>query len=260
MLKSIWVSRNLVSELVRRDLKIRYLGSLLGGVWSILNPLLQLTVYTVVFSVFLGQHFRQGSSSGQFALFLFAALLPWLSFQETLNRSSRTFIDHSQLIKKTRFSLPTLPLSLTISTFLHQCVGTLLLFVVLIFTGEIDFSTVWIWPLVGFLQMILVFGLALMLACATVLIRDISQALGVVLLVLFWMTPIVYSRDRAGELDWILGLNPLTHLIELHRFALFGQPVPSSEGLLYLLLVSFSALVLGAIVHFLTRKLIVDLV
>ena len=135
-MRSLWESRYLVRELVRRDVKSRYRGSLLGGAWSILNPLLQLTVYTLVFSGFLGQSFDQSSSSGRFALFLFAALLPWLTFQESLNRSARTFLDHSPLIKKARFPLPTLPLGIVTSAFLHQCVGTLLLIAVLTFKQE----------------------------------------------------------------------------------------------------------------------------
>ncbi len=260
MLRSLWLSRHLVGELVRRDFKNRYRGSLLGGAWSILNPLLQLTVYTLVFSVFLGQRFGENSSSGKFALFLFAALLPWLSFQESLNRSARTFIDHNQLIKKTRFPLPALPLTVTASAFLQQCVGTLLLLTVLIATGEGHPTTLWIWPLAGFLQVVLAFGLSLVLACSTVLIRDVAQVLGAALLVLFWTTPIVYPQERAGKLAWVLDLNPLTHLVGLHRYVLFGQPVPSAGGLLYLAVVALAVAGLGAAVHSRTRRLIVDLV
>ena len=241
-------------------MKSRYRGSLLGGVWSILNPLLQLTVYTLVFSGFLRQSFDQSESSGRFALFLFAALLPWLAFQESLHRSARSFLDHSQLINKARFPLPALPLGIMTSAFLHQCVGTLLFIAVLAFKQEVNLLTLWIWPFAGLLQLTLVFGLSLILACVTVLVRDVAQALGAVFLILFWTTPIVYPQSRAGDLAWILDLNPLTHLVGLHRYVFFGQPSPSPGGLLYLIVVALGGCLLGAAVHSRTRQLIVDLV
>ncbi len=245
---------------MRRDVKSRYRGSLLGGAWSILNPLLQLTVYTLVFSGFLGQSFDESASSGRFALFLFAALLPWLAFQESLNRSARSFLDHGQLITRARFPLPALPLGIITSAFVHQCVGTLLFVAVLTFKQELSLVTLCIWPLAGLLQLTLAFGLSLILACATVLVRDVAQALGAVFLILFWTTPIVYPHSRAGSLAWILDLNPLTHLIALHRYVFFGQAAPSPAGLLYLIVVALGACLLGAVVHSRTRKLIVDLV
>ena len=260
MLTNLWESRYLVRELVRRDVKSRYRGSLLGGAWSILNPLLQLTVYTLVFSSFLGQSFDRSASSGRFALFLFAALLPWLAFQESLNRSARAFLDHSPVIKKTRFPLPALPLGIMTSAFLHQCVGTLLLITVLTFKQQVNPLTLWIWPLAALLQLGLVFGLSLILACVTVLVRDVAQALGAFFLILFWTTPIVYPQSRAGDLAWILDLNPLTHLVGLHRYVFFGQPSPSTGGLLYLIFVALGGCVLGAVVHARMRTLIVDLV
>ena len=260
MVTNLWKHRYLVRELVRRDVKSRYRGSLLGGVWSILNPLLQLTVYTLVFSGFLHQSFDQSASSGRFALFLFAALLPWLAFQESLHRSARSFLDHSQLINKARFPLPALPLGIMTSAFLHQCVGTLLFIAVLAFKQEVNLLTLWIWPFAGLLQLTLVFGLSLILACVTVLVRDVAQALGAVFLILFWTTPIVYPQSRAGDLAWILDLNPLTHLVGLHRYVFFGQPSPSPGGLLYLIVVALGGCLLGAAVHSRTRKLIVDLV
>ena len=121
--------------------------------------------------------------------FLFAALLPWLAFQESLNRSVRSFLDHSQLIKKARFPLPALPLGIMTSAFLHQCVGTLLFVAVLTFKQEVNPLTLWIWPLAGVLQLTLVFGLSLILACLTVLVRDVAQALGAVFLILFLDDP-----------------------------------------------------------------------
>ena len=260
MLTNLWKSRYLVRELVRRDVKSRYRGSLLGGAWSILNPLLQLTVYTLVFSGFLGQRFDENESSGRFALFLFTALLPWLAFQESLNRSARAFLDHSQVIKKTRFPLPAVPLGIVTAAFLHQCVGTLLLLAVLAFKQEVRLMTLWIWPLAGLLQLTLAFGLSLILACVTVLVRDVAQALGAVFLILFWTTPIVYPQSRAGDLAWLLDLNPLTHLVGLYRYVFFGPPSPSAGGLLYLIAVALGGCFLGSAIHSRTRKLIVDLV
>ena len=103
MLTTLLNNKYLVRELVARDIRSRYVGSVVGVFWSILNPLIQLGLYTVIFSVILKGKIGDDGSTGRFAESLFCALLPWMALQEGVTRSSRTFIENSPLIKKVRF-------------------------------------------------------------------------------------------------------------------------------------------------------------
>ena len=125
MLQTLILNRYLWKELVWRDLKSRYLGSVLGFFWSVLNPLLQLGLYSLVFGSYLRVRFQPDGDTGSFAIALFAALLPWLAFQESIVRSADILISHANLIKKVRFPLAVLPLSMVSSAIVHQLIGTL---------------------------------------------------------------------------------------------------------------------------------------
>lgn len=251
----------LLTQLVARDFRLRYVGSLAGVFWSVLNPLLQLLLYTVVFSVVLGARLGESRDPGQFALYLFAALLPWISLQEGTLRSATSFIEHSTLIQRVRFPLYLLPLSLVCSSLLHQILGIAVFFIILLSAGIFGgFNLVLIVPLLAF-QFLLMAGMAMGAASTTVYIRDLTQVLGVLLMLIFWLTPIVYAQSAAPEhLQWVFDLNPLTHMMEGYRFALLGTPRPSLPGLLFWALFSLSIFWIGVLLLRRTRKEIVDLV
>ena len=254
-------NRFLLRELVTRDVQTRYIGSIVGFFWSILNPLVQLALYTVIFAGVLEQRFGEDGSTGTFALYLFCALLPWMSIQEAVTRSSRTFIENSNLIKKVHFPLPVLPCSLTISAFIHQCIGTAVLLLVLVFNQALSYETCFLLLFLFALQLILMYGLSLAAACLNVFFRDIAQLLGVLFMIFFWMTPIVYPKTKApGLFRWILELNPLTHMVEAYRFVLLGSPRPSIPGVFYWVACCFLALCAGHVILRRTRKELVDLV
>ena len=260
MLSSLLRHRHLIRELVSRDIRSRYVGSVAGLFWSILNPALQLALYTLVFSLFLGHRFGSEGSTGVFALNLFAALLPWMAIQEGVVRSSRTFIENANIIKKQRFPLEALPFSVLISAVVHQLLGTAVFLVVLAVTQLTDFRfLVLIFPLFA-IQILMTYGLAAMAASLNVFFRDVAQLLGVLFMLFFWVTPIVYPRSRAPEpYQFLLFLNPLTHLVEAYRFAFLGAPEPSPWGLLYWAAVSVGFYRLGRYVLDRTRNQLVDL-
>ena len=234
MLESLLPNRYLWQELVWRDLRSRYLGSILGFFWSILNPLLQLGLYTLVFGSHLGIRFKADGTTGSFAIALFAALLPWTSFQESIARSSDVFIAHSNLLKKVRFPFAVLPLSMVSSALVHQLVGTAVFMVVLTSLGQLSVATLpWLIVLLS-VQWLMMMGLASAVACLNVFFRDISQMIGIGFMFLFWMTPIVYSRQGSGELlSSLLRFNPLTYMVEGYRLALLGGPPVDLWGLAY---------------------------
>lgn len=261
MLAVLLDNKYLIRELVARDIRGRYVGSIIGIFWSILNPLLQLVLFTLVFSVVLDIRFGTEASTGRFAEYLFCALLPWTAFQEAVTRSSRTFIENSNLIKKVQFPLEVLPFSIVTSAFIHQFLGTLLFVLILIANQGLNIQ---LFPVVFILfifQILMIYGLSVVVACLNVFVRDIAQILGVLFMLVFWITPIVYPKSKAPELfRLLLNLNPLTHMVEVYRFVFLGSPEPSIVGVFYWLAFCVAAYHLGQFVLRRTQKELVDLV
>ena len=261
MLTTLLNNKYLIRELVARDIRSRYTGSIVGVFWSVLNPLIQLVLYTVIFSVVLKQGFGEDPSTGRFAEYLFCALLPWMALQEGVTRSSRTFIENSQLIKKIRFPLDVLPLSVVMSAFFHQFLGTIVFVVVLIINQTLNLDLFALAFVLYIFQILMIYGLSLIVACLNVFFRDIAQILGVLFMFMFWVTPMVYSKMMAPEpFRWILNLNPLTHMVETYRFVFLRGSLPSLVGLAYWLFFSIAAYHLGCFILRRTRTELVDLI
>ena len=173
MLAILVRSRYLIQEFVTRDVRSRYLGSILGMFWSILNPLFQLILYTIIFSLVLKVRFGPGETTGAFALIVFCALLPWTAIQESTTRSARGFLEHSNLIKKLSFPLETIPFSYVCSAAIHQILGWIVFLIILLVFGSLQIQHLFLLPILFLVQVVLMFGLALIFGCLNVFFRDI---------------------------------------------------------------------------------------
>ena len=200
----------LLRELVRRDFQGRYAGSLLGFVWSFVQPLFLLGLYYFVFATVLKIRLT-GEATESFGLFLFAGLLPWMAFQEGVSRGATAVTDNAVLVKKLTFPSEILVLAVALAALLHEGIAAAVFLAVVAVTGHLSVATL-PWLLVAIpLQMGLTLGLGFLLASLNVLFRDISQILGMVLMAWFFLTPIVYSLNHVpdGLRPWIAA-NPLT--------------------------------------------------
>ncbi len=261
MLSTLLDNKYLIRELVARDVRSRYIGSVVGVFWSILNPLIQLILYTVIFSLVLKMPFGEGHSTGRFAEYLFCALLPWMALQEGVTRSSRTFIENSALIKKMRFPLEVLPFSVVMSAFFHQFLGTFVFVLILMSNQTLNVNLFGLVFLLFIFQILMIYGLSLLVSCLNVFFRDIAQILGVLFMFLFWVTPMVYAKSRAPEaFRWVLNLNPLTHMVEAYRFVFLGSPKPSLPGLAYWIAFCLASYYCGIFILRRTRNELVDLI
>ena len=217
----------LLRELVRRDFQGRYAGSLLGFVWSFVQPLFLLALYYFVFGTVLRVRLV-GESTGSFGLFLFAGLLPWMAFQEGVSRGATAVTDNAVLVKKLTFPSEILVLAVALTALLHEGIAGVVFLVVVAAAGQASPASL-PWLLLAIpLQMALTLGLGFFLASLNVLFRDISQLLGMVLMAWFFLTPIVYPLGQVpAELQPWVAVNPLTVLTSLYRLAFFGgDPVP----------------------------------
>jgi len=244
-LRALWRHRALIESLVSRELKARYRGSVLGFLWSFVNPLLLLLTYTLVFTVILPN--RQPEIQ-PFFLFLFCGILPWTWFQASLAESSGVLIASANLIKKVLFPAEVLPAVCVLANLAHFVLGLPILLLFLAFSGKLSWTALLL-PLPMLVQLVLTLGIALFLSALTVHFRDLQSILHHVLHLWFFATPVIYSYAAIAEgtpLRRALRLNPMTHVIVTYQQMLFGGRVDHWRGLLLALLVGVVAFAAGA--------------
>jgi len=228
----------LLSALTGRELRLRYQGSVFGWAWSLLRPLaLGLTL-----SFALGKVLGTGIT----AAFLLTGLFPWFWFQSAVQMSSTTFVGNGGLLKKVRFPRIVLPLSVVLGNTLQFLLALPVLGVFLIAYG---YEPGWTWlagvPLLFAVQLALTVGVAVFVASVTVFFRDLEHIVEVLLNLLFYVTPIIYSAGHVpSEYHWVIRVNPLAPIAEGWRQVLLDGEMPGSD-LAISAAITLAALVLG---------------
>jgi ABC-type polysaccharide/polyol phosphate export permease len=229
-LTTLFRYRLLVQSLVGRELKARYRGSVLGFLWSFVNPLLLLLTYVVVFTVVLpGRH---SPAIEPFALFFFCGILPWTWFSSSLLEGSGVLIAGGNLIKKVLFPAEVLPVVAVFANLAHFLLGLPILLAFLVYHARLGPEALLL-PLPILVQLVFTLGLALALSALTVHFRDIQNILGHVLHLLFFASPVLYPyAEVTGRLRAFLRLNPMTHVLVSYQEILFAGDFQHARGLL----------------------------
>ena len=243
-LKEIYAYREMIISLVRKELRGRYKGSVLGFLWTFLNPLLQLMVYTLVFSVIL----RAGIEN--YYLFLFVALIPWLFFSSSVAAGSSCIIHQKDLVKKIYFPREVLPISHVTTCFINMLLTFIVIFLVIIFSGiGINLNAILYLPVIMVVEYILALGMAMIFSALTVFLRDLEYILGIVIMAWQFLTPIMYSIDIVPEkIMPIFMANPMTPIIIAYRDILYYKQIPELGTLLHALILGIVILFIGGIV------------
>lgn len=228
MIGSLWRNRELIRVSTRREVLSRYRGSALGVLWSLVNPLSMLAIYTFVFGfVFQARWGESLGSRSEFAMVLFAGLMIFNLFGETLSRSPSLVVNHPNYVKKVIFPLEILPV-VTVLAALFQGLISLGVWLLahLVFFGLPHAVALYL-PLVILPFLLIVTGLSWMLASIGVYVRDVSQFIGTTVAALLFMTPIFYPATALPvEYRRWLYLNPLTTVIEQARDVLYWGRSP----------------------------------
>src|SRR5438874_837166 len=243
--------RDLFSNLFRRDFHAKYKGSLLGVAWSLLNPLVLLGVYLVVFGVLL-----QNKKIPHYPIYLLAGLAGWIFFSVSLQSSARSMVDSAELIKKVRFPRQLVALSMVATQAVTYGLMMAILVVLSLVFVPAARGEVWAAIPLAVLFVGFVAGLALLVACLNVLFRDVEHILTAALLPWFFLTPILWSvttlPDKAKShhalLDVLRWVNPVAPPIFAVRDALWSGSLPRLADVLYLLVAAAVPLLLGALV------------
>jgi ABC-type polysaccharide/polyol phosphate export permease len=253
-------SLHLLRELIKRDVNARFTGSALGLAWAVLQPLSLLLLYWFVFTFMIpgGRLGLQGSAgSHPYIHFLIAGLLPWLGFNEGLMRSTSVILENAAIVKRLPLRRELLVVVPNVSALLFETVG-LVLAIAFILAGGGSGRMLWLLPFALVLQFALQLGIGFVLAATYVFFRDLTQVIGFVLSVVFYLSPILYSVGARFEKFFFW--NPLTALLGLFRSALLDSALPDPASIVFLLIAAASALVSGVFVFRRVQPTLVDLI
>lgn len=256
MVRSFWRNRSLITASVKREIFGRYRGSFLGILWSFFNPLLMLAIYTFVFGTILKARWSgEADSQMQFALVLFAGLIAFNLFAESINRAPGLIVSNPNYVKRIVFPLETLPIVIVGSALCHYLISLgIWLLAYMLFYGAPP-VTVLYFPLILLPLLIFTLGLSWMLASLGVFLRDVSQFIGVVTTAMMFLAPVFYPASSLPEgYRPLLYMNPLTPAIELSRDVLYWGKQPDFALLAFYLVAASLFAWLGFVWFQKTRK------
>lgn len=229
LFSDIYKYRQMIFSLVHKELRGRYKGSVLGFFWTFLNPLLQLIVYTFVFSILMRQQVEK------YYLFLFVALVPWIFISSCVSAGSNCVFIYGDLVKKIYFPREVLPISFVTSQFVNMLYTFVVVFAVIIFTRHgVNFHALLCLPVIMAVEYILALGLTLFFSALTVYVRDIAHILGILTMAWQFLSPVMFSSKTVNIPENFLpfwNLNPMAHVLDSYRDILYYKQVPDLKTL-----------------------------
>ena len=247
-LRNLVERRSLLFQLVRRDFNQRFVGSAMGWIWGLIHPLVLLVSWWFVFQVCLQTALPADEVTQSYPLFLFAGMLPWLLFSETVQRSASSLLDQANLITKTVFPAEIIP----ISVFLSSLVSHLLALGLLLVAAGVYANHLSVFVLLLPIYMLVIglfaVGLGWVVASIHVFLRDTAQVVSVLLTLWFWITPIMIPPGKyPGAARFILFANPLYYIVRAYRMLLLGSQWPDFRDLAIALACAAAAFVAGGL-------------
>lgn len=239
--RELYNYRQMIFSLVKRDLRGRYKGSVFGFLWTFLNPLLQLVVYTFVFSFLLK------SEVENYYLFLFVALIPWLFFSTAITGGSGSVLHQSGMVTKIYFPREVLPISHVTSAFINMLYSFIVVFAVIII-ARVPVSPVALLylPVVMIVEYFLALGITMLVSAITVYFRDLEFILSIFMMAWQYLTPVMYSVDIVPEhLMRLFMLNPMTPITIAYRDILYYAKAPDLSTLLLAIGMSAAFMLIG---------------
>lgn len=239
--KNLYAYRELLKTSVQKEIRGKYKGAWLGVLWSLLNPLLMLAVYSIIFPYIL-----KTTGIDNYTMWLFVALLPWTAFTSTVTQSTFCIIANGNIVKKVYFPREIIPISIVTSGIVNYLITSVIMFLFLIISGiGISVYTL-LFPVIVLIMYLVLLAIAFILSAITVYVRDLEHLVSLALLVLFYATPIVYTMDLLPKnISWILNINPMTHIISAFREILYYKQLPNMMNLGILAIVAIIGVGIG---------------
>ncbi len=227
VVKDLYNYRELLKTNIKKDVGGRYKNSFLGVLWSFISPLLQIAVYALVFQIILK------SDIENYTVYLCCGLIPWQYFSSCILRGAACIIDNGNIIKKVYFPREILPISIVTSEGINFLISTIIIIGFVLFGGiGLSVNIVWYFVILA-IQYIVSIGFAFIVASFSVYFRDLLHLLGIIIQLLFYATPIVYTSKNVPEaFQWLIKINPMAYLIESYRNIFYNKMPPEVQNLL----------------------------
>jgi lipopolysaccharide transport system permease protein len=251
----IYRDLHLLRELIRRDFNARFTGSALGLAWAVLQPLSLVVLYWFVFTFMIPG--ARGGSGDRYIYFLISGLIPWLAINEGIIRSTTSIVENATMVRKLPFRSELLVIVPNATAIIFELISFAIFFVFLIARGA-NLRGLWLLPMAMMVQFALQLGIGLMLAATYVFFRDLTQVLGFVLSIIFYLSPILYTAT--GRFGPLLEWNPMTPLLGLFRSAALTAALPEASSIVYLVAVTFGAVTGGLMLFRRVQPTLVDLI
>ena len=241
-LRGIWEYRELLLFLAWRDLKARYAQTAIGFAWAIIQPVMMMLLFTLVFSSFA----KLPSDGVPYPLFVYVALLPWGYFSRSLDKSSLSVVAESNLVSKVYFPRIIVPISATLVGLVDFTIAFSLLIVLMAFYGVMPSWEVLFMPMFLLLTMLTSLAVSLWLSAVFVRFRDIAAAMPLVTQLWMFASPVAYPTSLVPEQwKWLYSLNPMAGVIEGFRWALLKTPPPGLDKIAVTVVFVSTLLLLG---------------
>jgi lipopolysaccharide transport system permease protein len=250
-LRELWAHRELVYFLTKRELQLRYKQSFFGISWAVLQPL----VFAFIFALFFGLVLKQQPPRGlAFPVFAVAGVVPWLFFSQAIQNGAGSLVLDANLIAKVYFPRLALPLAKGLSLLLDLAIAMAVVVVVTLLYGVAIASTAWLVPAFLLLGVVTAFSLATLLAAINVKYRDVQLVVPMLIQVLFFASPVIYSGTLVGDQSghawsYVYSLNPMASVLDGTRWALLDQPYPGTVNIL-ISIASALVILVGALLYF----------
>jgi lipopolysaccharide transport system permease protein len=248
-LRNLIEKRTLLYQMVRRDFERRYVGSLGGWLWGLIQPLILLLSWTFVFHWCMKMGVPPGQGTENYTIFLFSGYLPWMLFQETITRSSMSLLENANLITKTVFPSEIIPVSVFLSSLVnHALTFAIALAAIIFWDGGVSYFALLL-PFYLFLLALFAIGLSWMVSAFQVYLRDTAQVVSVILTLWFWITPIFIDVETIPQnLRFLPAMNPLSYLVRAYRERLLTYRMPDWSELALLTLWACSVFLAGGLI------------
>jgi ABC-type polysaccharide/polyol phosphate export permease len=235
---------NLIKYFLIKDIKSRYAGSGLGVFWTFILPVFQILLYWFVFSTIMRVR-PYSNAQIPYVYFLLSTFFFWLAFSESFTRSGMVIVENAEIVKKVHLPNIVLPVSVTLSSYLHNMIGVIIFIVIFAASGSLHLHLFLIAPVL-FLQLLFSVGLGMVMAALVPYVRDLQQVVGYVIQGMFFLSPVIYSLDAIPErFRGLAYLNPITVFIESYHTIIFERHLPGLWYVVGMVCISGLSIFLG---------------
>lgn len=238
--KDIYNYKDMIFSLVKRELRGRYQKSVLGMLWTFLNPFFQIVIYTLVFT------FIFPSNIENYYIYLMTGIIPWNFFTEALGQGAGCIVANSDMTKKIYFPREILTIASVTAKFINMLLAFIVIFAFLLFSQVGISWHILLLPIVWIAEYLIALGFTLFFSAITVYLRDMEYIVGVLLMAWIWATPIMYSMDTLDlRVAHLLLLNPMTSIIMSYHNLLYYHNIPTLLTIVGILLIGIVLVVVG---------------